>query len=87
MWRKGREKSNNSFMVQNITTIRQISTIIITTVALIKCFIILSHDVTQNDIQGEEKLPWKVFFLPESRDIAHLRVSEDDILNLLIWYG
>ena len=74
---------HKSYMVHNITNLRQISTRIIISVAAIKSFRIFSHDEAQAYLQSEEQLTRLVFVLPKKRDMDHFRIAEEEIVELL----
>ena len=80
---QGHRDMDKSYMVHNITNLRQSSTRIIVSVAAIKGFRIFSHDVTQAYFQSEEKLTPQVFLLPKKTDVEHFGLSQDEIVELM----
>ena len=68
---QGHRDIDKSYMVHNITNLRQNSTRILISVAGIKAFRIFSYDVTQAYLRSEEKRIRQVFSLLKREDLEH----------------
>lgn len=80
---QGHRDQDKRHMVHNTTSLRQISTRIILSVAVIKGFCLFCHDVRPAYLQSEDKLTRQLFLLPKPKDLKYFGLEEDEILELL----
>eukprot|EP00737_Agarophyton_chilense_P004887 gb/GEZJ01006601.1/.p1 GENE.gb/GEZJ01006601.1/~~gb/GEZJ01006601.1/.p1 ORF type:complete len:152 (+),score=15.83 gb/GEZJ01006601.1/:55-510(+) len=80
---QGRKLNDKAVKVQNITTLRQYSPLLIMSMASIKSLLLFSHDVTQAYLHSEDNLSREIFVLPKKKEFMILGLNEEHILRPL----
>lgn len=80
---QGHRDKAKSFVVHNLSTLRQRSTKIIVSTSAVRGFRIFSHDVNQSYLQSKDKLSRPVYLAPREEDRAILGDAEGEVLRIL----
>ena len=80
---QGHKDREKTFIVHDISTLRQTSTKLIISTAPVLNFRVFSHDVKQAYLHSKDKFTREIFLKPHKRDLQFFCVSDDEALRLL----